>query len=135
MQIKLITACLLGLLAGCVGQGALVSGVPALPTGDPRQERLVFNECAIYFAAVETLRADGRKPTGNPTRGCPAEAAARATDINPMVSVPSVSPGFPQELYGRMIARGVPSDLADDIARSKAFWDLVAFRDSLIADF
>ena len=135
MQIKLITACLLGLLAGCVGQGALVSGIPALPTGDPRQERLVFNECAIYFAAVQKLRADGRKPTGNPTRGCTAEAAARPADINPMVSVPAVSPGFPQELYGRMIARGVPSDLADDIARSKAFWDLVAFRDSLIADF
>lgn len=135
MQIKLVAACVLGLLAGCAPQGALVTVDPALPTGDPRQERLVFNECAIYFAAVEKLRADGRRPTGNPTRGCPAEAAARPADINPMVSVPSVSPGFPQELYGRMIARGAPDDLADDIARSKAFWDLVAFRDSVIADF
>ena len=134
MQLKLTAACVLGLLAGCAGQGALVAVDPALPTGDPRQERLVFNECAIYFAAVETLRADGRRPNGNPTRGCPAEAAARPADINPMVSVPSVSPGFPQELYGRMIARGVPQDLADDIARSKAFWDLVAFRDSVISD-
>lgn len=133
MQFKLTAACVLGLLAGCAGQGALVAVDPALPTGDPRQERLVFNECAIYFAAVETLRADGRRPNGNPTRGCPAEAAARPADINPMVSVPSVSPGFPQELYGRMIARGVPQDLADDIARSKAFWDLVAFRDSVIS--
>ncbi len=135
MQFKLTAACVLGLLAGCAGQGALVAVDPALPTGDPRQERLVFNECAIYFAAVETLRADGRRPNGNPTRGCPAEAAARPADINPMVSVPSVSPGFPQELYGRMIARGVPQDLADDIARSKAFWDLVAFRDSVISGF
>ena len=133
MQFKLTAACVLGLLAGCAGQGALVAVDPALPTGDPRQERLVFNECAIYFAAVETLRADGRRPNGNPTRGCPAEAAARPADINPMVSVPSVSPGFPQELYGRMSARGVPQDLADEIARSKAFWDLVAFRDSVIS--
>jgi len=133
LQFKLTAACVLGLLAGCAGQGALVAVDPALPTGDPRQERLVFNECAIYFAAVETLRADGRRPNGNPTRGCPAEAAARPADINPMVSVPSVSPGFPQELYGRMIARGVPQDLADEIARSKAFWDLVAFRDSVIS--
>jgi hypothetical protein len=135
LQIKLIAACILGLLAGCAGQGVLVSGDPSLPTGDPRQERLVFNECAIYFAAVQTLRADGRRPSGNPTRGCPAKAAARPADINPMVSVPPVSPGFPQELYSRMIARGVPSDLADDIARSKAFWDLVALRDSVISGF
>ncbi|ARU00747.1 hypothetical protein [Yoonia vestfoldensis] len=135
MQLKLTAACVLGLLAGCAGQGALVAVDPALPTGDPRQERLVFNECAIYFAAVQSLRADGRRPNGNPTRGCPAEAAARPADINPMVSVPAVSAGFPQELYGRMVARGLPKDQVDDIARSKAFWDLVAFRDSVISGF
>ncbi|WP_322889051.1 MULTISPECIES: hypothetical protein [unclassified Yoonia] len=135
MQLKLTAALVLGLLAGCGAQAPLVSVDPALPTGDPRQERLVFNECAIYFAAVQKLRADGRSANGDPTRGCPADAAARPTDINPMVSVPSVSPGFPQDLYNRMIARGVPTDLANDIARSKAFWDLVAFRDSTVGSF
>lgn len=135
MQLKLTAALVLGLLAGCGAQAPLTSVDPALPTDDPRQERLVFNECAIYFAAVEKLRAEGRSANGDPTRGCPAEAAARPTDLNPMISVPSVSPGFPQELYGRMIARGIPTDLADEIAQSKAFWDLVAFRDSAIGTF
>jgi len=96
----------------------------------------VFSECAIYFAAVETLRADGRKPTGNPTPWpVPAESAAPPRRYQPDGQRASRIARLPQELYGRMIARGVPSDLADDIARSKAFWDLVAFRDSLIADF
>lgn len=135
MQLKLTAALVLGLVAGCGAQAPLVSVDPSLPTGDPRQERLVFNECAIYFAAVQKLQADGRSANGDPTRGCPSDAAARPTDINPMVSVPSVSPGFPQDLYNRMIARGVPTDLADDISRSKAFWDLVAFRDSTVGSF
>ncbi|MFN3663965.1 hypothetical protein [Yoonia sp.] len=135
MQVKFAVFAL-GLLAACGGvQTAAIPVDPALPSGDPRQERLVFNECAIYFAAVAKLRADGRSPNGDPTRGCPADAVSRAADINPMVSVPSVSPGFPQELYGRMIARGVPTDLANDISRSKAFWDLVAQRDSAVGSF
>lgn len=132
MQLKFPAALALCFLAACGAQTTAIAVDPALPTGDPRQERLVFNECAIYFAAVAKLRADGRSPNGDPTRGCPADAASRAADINPMVSVPSVSPGFPQELYGRMIARGVPTDLADDISKSKAFWDLVAQRDSAV---
>lgn len=135
MQLKLSAVIALGFLAACGGQTALTSVNPALPTGDPRQERLVFNECAIYFAAVAKLRADGRSPSGDPTRGCPPDAAGRAADINPMVSVPSVSPGFPQDLYNRMVARGVPTDLANDISRSKAFWDLVAQRDSALGGF
>lgn len=132
MHLKLSAAVVFGFLAACGSQQAAISVDPSLPTGDPRTERLVFNECAIYFAAVAKLRADGRTATADPTRGCPADAISRAVDINPMVSVPSVSPGFPQELYARMIARGVPTDLADDISRSKAFWDLVAQRDSAV---
>jgi hypothetical protein len=135
LHLKLPAAFALGLLAACGGQTPAITVDPALPSGDPRQEALVFNECAIYFAAVTKLRADGRAPNGDPTRGCPANAASRPSDINPMVSVPSVSPGFPQELYQRMIARGVPTDLANDIAKSKAFWDLVAQRDSALGSF
>jgi hypothetical protein len=135
MTAKYITIFAAGLLAACSAQTPLSVVDAALPTDDPRQERLVFNECAIYFAAVQKLRADGRSPNGDPTRGCPADAAGRAADINPMVSVPSVSPGFPQDLYNRMVARGIPTDLANDISRSKAFWDLVAQRDSALGGF
>ncbi|WP_322892447.1 MULTISPECIES: hypothetical protein [unclassified Yoonia] len=135
MQLKFPAAIALCFLAACGAQTPPMAADPALPTGDPRQERLVFNECAIYFAAVAKLQADGLAPNGDPTRGCPADAASRPADINPMVSVPSVSPGFPQDLYNRMIARGIPTDLATDISRSKAFWDLVAQRDSAVGSF
>ena len=81
------------------------------------------------------LEADGREVSGNPTRGCPPEAAGVSADINAMVSVPSVTPGYPQTLYDRIVARGIPTDVADEISKSKAFWDLVAKRDSLLADF
>ncbi len=124
----------LGLLAAC-GQTASVAPLPDLPADDPRQAQLLEAECAIYFAAVAKMEADGRRFGGNPTRGCPPEAAAIPTDINAMVSVPPVTPGYPQLLYDHMIARGIPADLAEDIAKSKAFWDLVAKRDSLLAGF
>ena len=124
----------LGLLAAC-DQTAPIAPQPDLPADDPRQAQLLEAECTIYFAAVTKLEADGRDVNGNPTRGCPPEAAGVAADINAMVSVPPVTPGYPQTLYDRMIARGIPSDVAEDISKSKAFWDLVAKRDSLLADF
>ncbi len=124
----------LGLLVAC-DQTAPIAPQPELPADDPRQAQLLEAECTIYFAAVTKLEADGRDVNGNPTRGCPPEAAGVAADINAMVSVPPVTPGYPQTLYDRMIARGIPSDVVDDISKSKAFWDLVAKRDSLLADF
>ncbi len=124
----------LGLLAAC-DQTSPIAPQPDLPTDDPRQAVLLSSECAIYFAAVAQLEADGRDVDGDPTRGCPAEAAARPADINAMVSVPSITPGYPETLYQRMLSRGIPADLADEIAKSRAFWNLVAQRDSLLADF
>lgn len=124
----------LALLAAC-SQNAPIAPQPDLPADDPRQAQLLQAECTLYFAAVTRLTAQERRPRGNPTRGCPPEAAAVAVDINPMISVPSVTPGYPQILYDRMIARGIPTDVADDISRSKAFWDMVAKRDSLVAGF
>lgn len=122
-------------LAAACDQTPAIDVEPNLPTGDPRQEALILSECAIYFAAVQKLESDGRTANGNPTRDCPEAARARAADINPRVSVPPVSPGYPEMLYQRMIARGIPTDMADDIAKSQAFWNLVAQRDSALATF
>mgnify|MGYP001132320486 CR=1 FL=1 len=122
------------LLAACE-QTPQISPEPDLPLDGPGQAELLASECAIYFAAVAQLEADGRSASGNPTRGCPPEAASRVTDINAMISVPPVMPGYPQTLYQRMISRGIPEDVVDDISKSKAFWDLVAKRDSLLAGF
>ena len=126
-----IAASALCILAAC-DQAPAVQGDPNLPLDDPRQAALVLSECAIYFAAVQQLESEGRSATGNPTRDCPDAARGRSADINPRVSVPPVSPGYPETLYQRMIARGVPVDLADDIAKSQAFWNLVAQRDSAL---
>jgi len=119
------------LLAACETT-APIAPQPDLPADDPRQEELLTSECAIFFAAVAKMEAEGQEFSGNPTRGCPEEAIAIAADINPMVSVPSVTPGYPQTLYDRMIARGIPVSVADDIAKSRAFWNLVAQRDTLM---
>lgn len=124
----------LGLLAAC-DQTAALPPQPDLPADDPRQAQLLEAECTIYFAAATKLAADGREVSGNETRGCPPEAAGVPADINAMISVPSLTSGYPQTLYDRMLARGIPTDLADDISKSKAFWDLVAMRDSLLANF
>lgn len=124
----------LGLLAAC-DQTAPIAPQTDLPADDPRQAELLSAECTIYFAAVARMEDEGRDVSGNPTRGCPPEAAARSADINAMVSVPSVTPGYPQTLFDRMTARGIPADLVDDMSKSKAFWDLVAKRDSLLAGF
>ncbi|WP_342075693.1 hypothetical protein [Yoonia sp. SS1-5] len=136
-MIPLKTSCIAAsafLLIGCA-QTSAIAVDPALPADDPRQKALVVSECAIYFAAVAKLEQDGRRAAGDPTRNCPPEARSRPADINPMVSVPSVTQGYPQTLYQRMSARGLPQDLVDDIAKSNAFWNLVAQRDSSIADF
>ncbi|MFO8127698.1 hypothetical protein [Yoonia sp.] len=124
----------LGLLAAC-DQTASIAPQADLPPDDPRQAELLAAECTIYFAAVTKLQAEGRPLRANPTRGCPPQAAAVPADINAMASVPPVTIGYPLALYERMIARGIPADAADDISKSKAFWDLVAKRDSLIAGF
>lgn len=128
------TILVLGLLAACE-QTAPIAPQPDLPPDDPRQAALLSSECTIYFAAVARMEADGTPVSGNPTRGCPPEAAGVSADINAMISVPSVTGGYPQTLYDRMLSRGIPVEVADDISRSKAFWDLVAKRDSLLADF
>jgi len=123
------------LFAAACDQTAPIAPQPDLPADDPRQAVLLEAECAIYFAAVQQVEASGGELSGDPTRGCPPEAAAISMDINPMVSFPPLMSGYPQTLYQRMLSRGIPADAADEIAQSKAFWDLVARRDSLLADF
>lgn len=123
------------LLAACV-EGAALGVETGLPAGDPGQEALAVRECEIYFAAVRELEAEGRNAPASLTRGCPdAAETAPAVDIAPMISPPPMMSGYPTTLDARMRARGMPDDLADQVAQSKAFWDLVARRDSLVAGF
>lgn len=134
MSRPLIFAAALTALTAC-DQTPAIQAQPDLPLDDPRQDALVISECAIYFAALQQLESEGRSASGNPTRDCPDVARGQAADINPRVAVPPISEGYPTTLYNRMIARGLPVDLADDIAKSQAFWNLVAQRDSALTTF
>ena len=122
------------LLIACA-EMAPIGEEPGLSADDPAQAELTLRECAIYFAAAAQLEAEGRDAPSRLTRGCPAEAEGRAVDISAMVSPPPMMSGYPTTLDARMRSRGMPSDLADQISRSKAFWDLVARRDSILAGF
>jgi len=122
------------LIAGCAA--APPAGEESgLAPDDPGQAELTLRECAIYFSAAAVLEAEDRAAPARLTRGCPPEAEAAEVDVSPMVSPPPMMSGYPTALRSRLSARGVPDDLADEISRSKAFWDLVARRDSLIAGF
>ncbi len=121
-------------LAACLDT-APVGQEPDLPADDPGQAELAFRECAIYFAAAAALEEEDRRVPGSLTRGCPAGAEDSYVDISPMVSPPPMMSGYPTALDARMRARGMPDDVAEQVARSKAFWDLVARRDSLLAGF
>ncbi len=134
MTARVFSAAAVLFFAACA-QTAPIAPQPDLPADDPRQAVLLDAECAIYFAAVAQSEASGVALSGNPTRGCPEGSADFIVDINPMVSFPPLMSGYPQTLYQRMLDRGIPTAVADDIAKSKAFWDLVARRDSLLADF
>ena len=104
------------LLSGCVS-GPVVT--------DPQaQQGLVTRECAIYVAAERRLQAEGRPVTGL-SEGCPAGIAPG--NIQP-TGVAGQATAFSEILFRRMIARGMPSDLAGEISTSQAFRDLVAFQ-------
>jgi hypothetical protein len=103
--------------AACVSTGGIVT--------DPQdQQALVVQECAIYVAAEQRLAAEGR-PVAGLTDGCPAGAAPG--DIAATGVAGSATP-FSEILFRRMIARGVPNDLANEISTSAAFKNLVAFQ-------
>lgn len=107
---------------------ALSACVPTtLPPEDPRRAELIAQECAIYFAAERQLASEGRALRRAASEGCPPEAAARRADIATRITPPIPGTEFSEILYRRMIARGVPNDLALQISGSPAFWDLVVY--------
>lgn len=121
-------------LAACLDTSAIqVNDDPELPQGSAGQAELLERECALYRVVAARLVDEGGTAPRGLTRGCPEGGEARALDINPMASPPPLMAGYPETLFQRLQARGVPADLAQTIAQSKAFWDLVARRDSLVA--
>ncbi|WP_124111011.1 hypothetical protein [Palleronia sp. THAF1] len=87
-------------------------------------QSLAEQECAIYVAAEKRLAAEGRPADGLST-GC--AAATSPADIAP-TGVAGQSTSFSEILFRRMIARGMPQDLAAEISTSPAFKELVRFQ-------
>ncbi|OUD09333.1 hypothetical protein BVC71_11605 [Marivivens niveibacter] len=115
-QTAFVIAAAIG-LAACMG--------PTLPADDPRQIALVKGECEIYFAAERQLGQAGTSLT----QGCDPSYASSTADIAGTYGYPeNGGTAYSETLYRRMIARGMPNEMAMQISKSKAFWDLVALQ-------
>lgn len=97
----------------------------ACSTLTPQQQGAVqARECSIYFTIVGYLRDTGREAPASITQGCPE----RFNSIADMASVDEANRprgATADRLYGQMLSRGVPQDVADVVRRSYAFREWV----------
>jgi hypothetical protein len=98
---------------------------------DRTKSALVEAECAIYFAVETKLVETGRKANGNMSEGCPQSARDIHVDIKALNPPRKTESKFAETLYRRMIARGMPKDIAEEVRKSNAFFDLVQDTDTV----
>ena len=115
---------------------ALSSCQSASPTAifepeDQTKAALVESECAIYFAVLTKLANEDRQANGNIAEGCPSAAIDIVADIEPRNQSRQIESRYGTILYQRMIARGMPKDIADEVAKSNAFFDIVQDTDTV----
>lgn len=113
------------LLVGCQ------TATEALDVDDVRKTRLVESECAVYFTVRKQLLTQNRAAPASMTEGCPPATADIAADITPQESPPEIESRFGRIIFQRMVARGMPRDVAEDVSLSPAFYDLVTQSDAL----
>jgi hypothetical protein len=118
------TLALLGTLSACVS-------TPALPPEDPRQAALIEQECAIYFAAETQIQSTGGGVPAGMSEGCPETAKARTANIAAIEPPYQFTTSYAEILYKRMIARGMPKDVALQVSKSEAFRTLVEANDAV----
>lgn len=116
MRQLLLSGAAVWVLSGCFANETV--------TDPAAKSALVVQECGIYLAAEQRLSAEGR-PVAGLSDGCPPGAAVG--NIAPTGVAGSATP-FSEILFRRMIARGMPQDLAVEISTSIAFKDLVSFQ-------
>ncbi|MDZ7824289.1 MAG: hypothetical protein U5K75_09820 [Ahrensia sp.] len=114
---------------------ALILGgcTSTLPPDDPRQAELIASECGLYFAAESQLIAAGRTEGRNMSEGCPESARAAVVDISAIEPPHQFTSSYAETLYRRMIARGMPKDIALQVSKSAAFKNVVDLRDTIYA--
>jgi hypothetical protein len=106
------------------------TGTDALNVDDVRKSELVTAECAIYFSVEAKLASEGRSANGNMSEGC-AESGPKTADIAPINPPKQLDSRYATLLYQRMIARGMPKDVADGVRTSNAFYNLVVRNDEV----
>lgn len=95
------------------------------PTAPPAGvSRLVARECAVFFAIEDQLEAEGRPASGKIYEGCPPGTSIGAS-IEPLSPAPDASSATARTFYRKMLSRGTPKDVADQVVKSKAFQDWV----------
>ncbi len=85
---------------------------------------LVARECAVYFAIEDQLEAEGRPASGKIYEGCPPGTSIGAS-IEPISPAPDSTSATARTFYRKLLARGTPRDIADQVVKSRAFQDWV----------
>ena len=96
----------------------------ALTAANSGVSNLVAKECAVYFAIEDQLEAEGRPANGKIYEGCPGGTSVGAS-IKPLSQPPSTDNATAKTYYRKLLARGTPKDIADQVSKSKAFQDWV----------
>ena len=110
---------------------ACQTGTEALNVDDVRKDELIAAECSIYFAVEAKLAREFRQANGNMSEGCSPDAAKTVADIDPRDPPRESDSRYATILYQRMIARGMPKDVADTVRKSNAFFNLVTRNDEV----
>lgn len=113
-----------------IALSACLPTTETISADDPRQMRVVQAECDLYYAIAADVARSGIALRRNPTEGCPAPSASLPT-LAPLAQLPTAQDKYPETLYRRMIARGVPSEVAVRASKSAAFWNAVAVRNEV----
>ncbi|MGB7287113.1 MAG: hypothetical protein WBC71_09300 [Salaquimonas sp.] len=103
----------------------------ALDVDEIKKANLVEQECAVYFAVLAKMQNEGRTARGNLTEGCPSSAQGIQASISPTNPPRLLDSRFDRIIYQRMIARGMPEDLADQVRTSQSFYNLVELSDQV----
>ena len=110
---------------------ACQTGTEALNVDEVRKDELIAAECSIYFTVEAKLAREFRQANGNMSEGCPPDAAKTVAEIVPSNPTRESDSRYATILYQRMIARGMPKDVVDNVRKSNAFFNLVTRNDEV----
>ncbi len=92
---------------------------------------LQAKECAIFASASAALVDRGQTVQGL-LADCPMHLQVANADITRLANPPRYQGRVAGELHQTLMQRGVPKDMADQIAMSRAFGDWVNLRTSAL---